>query len=163
MTEVISFWLDVNHNFPDKEILTMHVAKEANLCGINFVCSRSDVRDFKCSGYRFCVIAHQSEHPGWLVSTACIRKGDEFVDINNTPTKEPPKKPTLPFQTKWIVPLILPVIVDTPGISNKNLKQFLSGYGKDHGALIPSCKRQGLRQKPCCLGSLRKTFSTPKE
>jgi hypothetical protein len=30
------------------------------------------------------------------------------------------------------VPLILLVIVDTPGISNKNLKQFLSGYGKDH-------------------------------
>jgi hypothetical protein len=30
------------------------------------------------------------------------------------------------------VPLILPVIVDTPGISNKNLKQFLLGYGKDY-------------------------------
>jgi hypothetical protein len=30
------------------------------------------------------------------------------------------------------MPLILPVIVDTPGISNKNLKLFLSGYGKDH-------------------------------
>jgi hypothetical protein len=30
------------------------------------------------------------------------------------------------------MPLILLVIVDTPGISNKNLKQFLSGYGKDH-------------------------------
>ncbi len=64
MTEVISFWLDVNHNFPDKEILMICVAKEANLRGINFVCSRSDVWDFKCSGYRFCVIAHQSEHRG---------------------------------------------------------------------------------------------------
>jgi hypothetical protein len=30
------------------------------------------------------------------------------------------------------MPLILPVIVDTPSISNKNLKQFLLGYGKDH-------------------------------
>jgi hypothetical protein len=30
------------------------------------------------------------------------------------------------------VPLILLVIVDTPGISNKNLRQYLSGYGKDH-------------------------------
>jgi hypothetical protein len=30
------------------------------------------------------------------------------------------------------VPLILPVIVDTPGISNKNLRQYLLGYGKDH-------------------------------
>jgi hypothetical protein len=39
MMEVISFWLDVNHNFPDKEILTMPVTEEASLCGINFVCS----------------------------------------------------------------------------------------------------------------------------
>ncbi len=61
MTEVISFWLDVNHNFPDREIRRMRVAEEANLRGINFVCSRSDIWDFKCSGYRFCVIAHQSE------------------------------------------------------------------------------------------------------
>ncbi len=60
MTEVILFWLDVNHNFPDKEILTMRVAKEMNLRGVNFVCSQSDIWDFKCSGYRFCVIAHQS-------------------------------------------------------------------------------------------------------
>ncbi len=30
------------------------------------------------------------------------------------------------------MPLILPVIVDTPGISNKNLRQYLLGYGKDH-------------------------------
>jgi hypothetical protein len=28
MTEVISFWLDVNHNFPNKEILTMSVTEE---------------------------------------------------------------------------------------------------------------------------------------
>jgi hypothetical protein len=30
------------------------------------------------------------------------------------------------------VQLILPVIVDTPAISNKNLRQYLSGYGMDH-------------------------------
>jgi hypothetical protein len=131
MTEVISFQLDVNHNFPDKEILTLRVAKEANLHGINFVCSQSDVRDFKCTGYRFCVIAHQSECRGWLVNTVCICEGDEFVDFDDSPTKGPPEKPTLPFWTKWIVPLILPVIVDTPSISNKNLRQYLLGYGKD--------------------------------
>jgi hypothetical protein len=132
MMEVTSFQLDVNHNFPDKEILTLRVAEEANLCGIDFVCSQSDVQNFKCTGYRFCVIAHQSEHQGWLVNTAWVCKGDEFVDFNDTPTKGPPQKPTLPFWTKWIVPLILPVIVDTPGISNKNLRQYLSRYGKDH-------------------------------
>ncbi len=78
-----------NHNFPDKEILTLHVPEEANLGGINFVCSQSDVRDFKCTGYRFCVIAHQSKPRGWLVNTACVCKGDEFVEFNDTPTKAP--------------------------------------------------------------------------
>jgi hypothetical protein len=31
--DVLAFWLDVNQNFPDKELLTMRVAKEANFCG----------------------------------------------------------------------------------------------------------------------------------
>jgi hypothetical protein len=132
MSDVLAFWLDVNQNFPDKELLTMCVAKETNLCGINFVCTRSNVWDFKCTGFRFCVIAHQSEHRGWHVTTACICEGDDFVDLDKDSKQVPPKKPTLPFRTKWIVPLILPVIIDTPAISNKNLKQFLSVYGKDH-------------------------------
>ncbi len=135
--EVISFRLDVNHKFPDKEILTLHVAEEANLRGINFLCSRSDVRDFKCTGYRFCVIARQLEHRRWLINTACICEGDEFVDFNDTPTKGPPKKPTLSFWTKWIVPLIPSVIMDTPGISYKNLRQYLLGYGKDYALTDP--------------------------
>ena len=33
---------------------------------------------------------------------------------------------------KWITPLILPIILETPSISNKNLRQALSAYGKDH-------------------------------
>ncbi len=137
----------------------MRVAEEANLCGINFVCSRSDVWDFKCTGYRFCVIAHQSERRGWLVNTACIREGDEFVDFDNTPTKDPPEKPTLPFRTNWIVPLILLVILDTPGISNKNLRQYLSGYGKDHALTDSILQEVRTEAKPSCLGIQRKMVS----
>jgi hypothetical protein len=32
---------------------------------------------------------------------------------------------------KWIVPLILPIIIDTPAILNKNLRQALLTYGSD--------------------------------
>jgi hypothetical protein len=132
MLDVLVFWLNVNRNFPDKELLMMCVAEEANLRGIIFVCTQSDVRDFKCTGFRFCVIAHQSDRQGCHVTTVCIREGDDFVDLDEDSKQVPPKKPTLPFRTQWIVPLILPVIIDTPAISNKNLKQFLSVYGKDH-------------------------------
>ena len=43
-----------------------------------------------------------------------------------------PEKITSPFRTKWITQLILPIILGTPSISNKNLRQTLSAYGKDH-------------------------------
>jgi hypothetical protein len=120
MPDVHKSWLEVNHTFPDKEILVLCVAEEANLRGINFVCTRSDLREFKCTGPRFCVIARHLEHLGWCVSVANVRECDEFggeyggsvVDVNAVP-----EQLTLPFLTKWIVPLILPIIVDTPTIN----------------------------------------------
>ncbi len=77
------------------------------------------------------MIARHSEHLGWLVSIANIRECDEFggdvVDVDAIPEKF-----TLPFRTKWIVPLILSFIINSPAISNKNLRHALSAYGKEH-------------------------------
>ncbi len=75
------------------------------------------------------MIACHLEWLGWHVSVANIRECDEFgasvVDVDAEL-----EKLTLPFWTMWIVPLILPIIVDTPVISNKNLRQALLAYGK---------------------------------
>ena len=138
MVDVQNCRLEVNHTFPDKEILVLRVAEEANLRGINFVCSRSDLRDFKCTGPRFCVIARHTERQGWFVSVANIRECDEFggdiVDVDAIP-----EKLTSPFRSKWIVPLILSIIIDSPAISNKDLRHALSAYGKEYsssGALL---------------------------
>ena len=78
MSDVQKCRLKVNHTFPYKEILVLHVAKEANLQGIHFVCTQSDLRDFGCTGPRFCVIARHSERLGWFVSVANVRECDEF-------------------------------------------------------------------------------------
>jgi hypothetical protein len=83
MTDAKAFQLDVNQTFPDREILVMHVAKEANLCRINFICSLSDLQDIECTGPRFKVISHQSKGRGWHVSTSCICKGDKFFGIDD--------------------------------------------------------------------------------
>jgi len=131
MVDVQKCRLEVNHTFPDKEILVLRVAEEANLRGINFVCAQSDLREIKCTGPRFYVIARHSEHLGWFVSFANIHECDEFggegggcvVDLDAVP-----EKPTSPFWTKWIVPLILTIIVDSPTISNKNLRHALSAF-----------------------------------
>jgi len=131
MVDVQNCRLEVNHTFPDKEILVLRVAEEANLRGINFLCTRNDVRDFKCHGPRFCVIACRTERQGWFVSVANICECDEFggdvMDVDDMP-----EKLTSPFRSKWIVPLILSIIIDSPAMSNKDLRHALSAYGKEH-------------------------------
>jgi len=39
MVDIQNCHLEVNHTFPDKEILVLCVAEEANLRGINFLCT----------------------------------------------------------------------------------------------------------------------------
>jgi len=73
MTDVQEGRLEVNHTFPNKEILLMRVAEEANLRGVNLFCARSDLHDYMCTGSRFCVKAHHTEQNGWTVSVANVR------------------------------------------------------------------------------------------
>jgi len=124
--------LEVNHTFPDKVILVLRVAEEANLRGINFLCTRSDVRDFKCHGPRFCVIALHTERQGWYVSVANICECDDFGGGDVVDVDDMPEKLTSPFRSKWIVPLILSIIIDSPAMPNKDLRHALSVYGKEH-------------------------------
>ncbi len=56
----------------------MRVAKEANLRGVNLFCGRSDLREYTCTGSRFCVKANHTEQNGWTVSVANVRECDEF-------------------------------------------------------------------------------------
>ena len=133
MTDVEKGRLEVNHTFPDKEMLLMRVAEEANLRGINTYISRSDTRDYTCTGPKFCVKASQTELLGWTVNVANVRTGDEIgpgalhLDTGGT------EKVSSPFRTRWIVPIILPIIMETPAISNKNLRAALSLYGGPEG------------------------------
>jgi len=77
------------------------------------------------------VKAHHTEQNGWTVSIANVRKCDEFgpAALNLDTGTE---KLTLPFRTKWIVPLILPIILESPAIPHKNLRVALFLYGKEH-------------------------------
>ena len=80
---------------------------------------------------RFSVIAHHSECLGRHVSVANVRECDDFGASAVIDAGAKLEKPTLPFRTQWIVPLILPIIVDTPAIWNKNLRQALLAYSSD--------------------------------
>ncbi len=81
------------------------------------------------------MIARHSERFGWHVSVANVRECDEFGGVYGgcvIDVDAGPEKLTSPFRTKWIVPLILSIIVDSPAISNKNLRHALSAYGKEY-------------------------------
>jgi len=114
----------------------MHVTKEANLQRINFVCSWSDLRDYKYTGPRFSVIAHHSERLGRHVSIANIRKCNDFGASTIIDVNAKPEKLTWPFQTKWIIPLILPIIVDTPAISKLSLLNILHPNGINDQGIV---------------------------
>jgi hypothetical protein len=113
MADVQKGRLEANHTFPDKNILLMRVAKEANLQGVNLFCARSDL----C---KYMVKANHTEQNEWTVSVANVCECDEFCPaaLHLFTGSE---KLTSPFWTKWIVPLILPIILESPTISNKNL------------------------------------------
>jgi hypothetical protein len=44
----------------------------------------------------------------------------------------PLKKYCSPFKTATVVPLILGMIADNPGCTNKTLRGFLKGYGNEY-------------------------------
>ena len=110
----------------------MRVAEEANLRGVNVYCARSDLRDYTCTGSKFCVKANHTEQNGWTVSVANVRESDEFGPAAQICDTGGADKLSSPFRTRWIVPLILPIILESPAISNKNLRAALSLYGKEH-------------------------------
>jgi len=66
MTDIQKGRLEVNHTFPDKEMLLMRVAEEAILRGVNIFCSRSDLRgsgalNLDTGGYQEAGIAFSDE------------------------------------------------------------------------------------------------------
>ena len=76
-------------------------------------------------------MARHLEQVGWHISIANVRKCNEFGASAVVDVDAEQEKLTSPFWMKWIVPMILPIILDTPVILNKNLRQALSAYGKE--------------------------------
>ncbi len=66
----------VGHTFPSKELLLLHIAKEANCTGCWLLSRRSDdyrVQIHGCEGSSFCVRAAFSPSTGWKVTLAETR------------------------------------------------------------------------------------------
>ncbi len=120
--------LEANHTFPDREILAMPVAEEANLQGINmclFAEWSSQLPVYWAQIFSHCSSLRASRMA--CLQRQCLQMWWFWCIVDASK----PEKLTSPFRTKWIVPLILPIIVNTPAILNKKLRQALLAYGSD--------------------------------
>ena len=127
--------LKVGDTFPDIDLLKLRVAEEANLRGISFHITRSEIRQLRCYGYKFVVEANNTEYAQGFVVTVCsVRNGDDYT---NMPTHAnqynvPQERYYSPYKKAMVAPLILTMIADNPGCTNKTLRSLLKLYGKDY-------------------------------
>jgi hypothetical protein len=127
--------LRVGDTFPDIDTLKLRVAEEANLRGISFHTTRSEIRQLRCYGYKFVVEANNTEYAHGFVVTVCsVRNGDDYTNMpqQSFQYNSPQEKYYSPFKTSMVVPLILGMIADNPGCTNKMLRCFLKTYGNEY-------------------------------
>jgi len=145
MTAVSLSRLKLGQKFPDRDIITLHVAEEANYWGILFHTDKSNAMKMYCRGLGlFLVYATISDTSGWTI-TRCqvvLEKNDAQHMAVSSPTVPPTKNklPRSPYKAAMIVPLIAKMIAETPMASNKVLRQILEPYGK------PYCFTEGIIQ-----------------
>ena len=75
---------------------------------------------------------------------ANVRECDDFGASAVIDVDAKPEKLTSPFRTMWIVPLIIPIIIDIPAISNKNLLGHTALRGKAYSFGFCYVTRQGM-------------------
>ena len=151
---VEEFPMLVNHTYPSKEIAMLRIAEEANFCGCSYSLVRSDdkrVHAFGRGGSLFEVRIGFSIRYGWKVHECKTRMTADAAEITAAPnetqrqelieegtadgdsdddTTGTGKNDRSPFKTRWIVPLILKEVSDSPNISTKNLNIVLAHYIK---------------------------------
>ena len=110
MSDVEANRLEVGHTFPDVHLLQLRIAEEANLQGISFQTTRSEIRQLCCYGFCFIVEANNREYQqGFIVTVCSVQLGDDFSNIPPAAAKFniPLARYFTPFKTVMLVPLIL--------------------------------------------------------
>ena len=114
----------------------MRVAEEANLQGITFYSPRSEVRQLRCYGKKFAVKANNTEHTqGFLVSVCSVWEGDDFTTLNLDKYNNAKEREQTPFKAVMIVPLIIRIVAENPGVTNKTLRGLLNSYGREYALM----------------------------
>ena len=119
--------LAVGQTFPNRDLIVLRTAEEANLRGIYVTILKSSKFTFCSSGVGFYVSATNSESSGWKISKCRTREGDTGVDVlaNAASTGRSP------FRAQWLIPFIQSIIAEAPMASNMMLRAILKPYAKE--------------------------------
>jgi len=119
--------LAVGQTFPNRDLIKIRTAEEANLRGIYVTILKSSKFTFCSSGIGFDVSATNSESSGWKITKCITREGDTGVDVlaNAASTGRSP------FRAEWLIPFILSTIAETPMASNMMLRAIQKPYAKE--------------------------------
>ena len=135
MSVVEEYRLRVGDTFPEIELLKLRIAEEANLRGISYHTTRSEIRQLRCYGYKFVVEANNTEYAQGFVVTVCsVRSGDDYSNMRTHANQYnvPQERYYSPYRTSMVAPLIVAIIADNPGCTNKTLRGLLKPYGKEY-------------------------------
>jgi hypothetical protein len=142
--------LQKGHTFPNKDILILHIAEEANLRMKYTTTYRSDAFNCIVFGDRFFVGASFTPSIGWIVKIAAVREGDEGLNVKmeeqlrrmnivvqgrrayqreKLGTKSTKTRaPRTPIHMDWIADIIKPFLSDNPASSYEDLRTMLALY-----------------------------------
>ncbi len=135
MADVEARRLRLGNTFPDIYTLKLHIAEEANLRGIGFMTTRREVRQIRCYGHMIVVKANNTNSAnGFMVTVCSVRHGDDYSNLPQQIEKYnvEQEKHSSPFKSAMVVPVILGLIADNPGCTNKTLRGYLKAYGKEY-------------------------------
>ncbi len=135
MAQVINFHLKLGHTFPERDLVVLRIAEEANYRGILFQMEKSDELELYCRGPDGFLVYATNGNYGWTVTRCSVleRTDDSAV---GSPISIPHNMPRTITQSHYkvsmVVPLIAKTIAETPMASNKVLCQVLEPFGKQY-------------------------------
>ena len=135
MALVINSHLKRGHTFPDRDLVALCIAEEANFHGISFQTDKSDELKLYCRGPESFLVYATNINYGWTVTKCNVLKESVEHSVGSPisiPRNVPPSIYWSPYKVAMIVPLIAKTIAEMPMASNKVLRQILEPFGKQY-------------------------------
>ena len=116
------------HTFPNKDILMIRIAEEANYRNIKVKVLKSCSMQYEVGGDMFYVKASHRLKEGWKVSACICRDSDDLLLIPERARFILEKSMRYPFTGKWIGHILRSHLETCPGMSYVHMRSLCENY-----------------------------------